>query len=78
MIKKLLLVISICLVIVIGLFATTVLVLYNKQDAIVQELLTKANADFVGSIQLRDSHISLFHDFPYISIDLEDLLVFET
>jgi len=78
MIKKLLLLISIGLFIVIGLFGATVLVLFNKQDAIVQELLTKANADFVGKIELRDSHIALFHDFPYISIDLEDFKVFES
>ena len=78
MIKKLLLLISICLLILIGVFAATVLVLYNKQDAIVQELLTKANADFAGKIELRDSHIALFHDFPYISIDLENVKVFET
>jgi hypothetical protein len=78
MIKKLLLLTSIGLFILIGLFTATVLVLYNKQDAIVQELLTKANADFVGKIELRDSHIALFHDFPYISIDLEDFKVFET
>ena len=78
MIKKLLLILSICLLILIGVFAATVLVLYNKQDAIVQELLTKANADFTGRIELRDSHIALFHDFPYISIDLEDFKVFET
>lgn len=78
MIKKLLLLISICLLLLIGVFAATVLVLYNKQDEIVQELLSKANADFAGRIELRDSHIALFHDFPYISIDLEEFKVFET
>ena len=78
MIKKLLLLTSIGLFILVGLFAATIVVLYNRQDAIVQELLSKANADFVGRVELRDSHIALFHDFPYISIDLEDFKVYET
>jgi hypothetical protein len=52
-------------------------IVYYKQDAIVQELLTQFNEDFEGSIQMKDSHISLFESFPYISIDLEDLYIYE-
>lgn len=60
------------------LFSIVVLIAYTQQDRIVQELITKANDDFKGKIVLRDSHISPFANFPYISIDLEDLQLFES
>lgn len=59
------------------LFSILVLIVYWKQDAIVQMLLQNANKDFKGRIEIRDSHISMFENFPYISIDLEDLKIFE-
>lgn len=51
--------------------------MYYKQDAIVQELLETLNADFQGEIKIRDSHISPFANFPYVSVDLKDLEVYE-
>jgi hypothetical protein len=60
------------------LFAVVVGVVYAKQDAIVQELLVKMNTDFVGAVELKDSHISLFENFPYISIDFEETKVYES
>jgi len=59
------------------LFTTVVVIVYTKQDAIVKELITKANADFKGAIRIENSHVSPFANFPYISIDLEDLEIFE-
>jgi len=52
-------------------------VVYVKQDDIVQELLKTVNADFKGKVEINDSHISPFANFPYISIDLDHLKVFE-
>lgn len=52
-------------------------VVYFKQQAIVKELITHINEDFAGHIEIKGSHISPFASFPYISIDLEDLKVFE-
>jgi len=60
------------------LFFTLVLIVYVKQDAIVQNLITDLNKDFRGATELKDSHISLFANFPYISIDLEELKVYES
>lgn len=60
------------------LFGITLWIVYLKQDEIVQDLITDLNADFVGSTQISDSHISMFANFPYISIDLEDFEVHET
>ncbi len=58
------------------LFTIAVSLLYAKQDAIVQELLTKINADFKAEIKVGDSHISPFAAFPYVSIDVDNLVVF--
>ncbi len=60
------------------LFFALVVIVYNKQDAIVQDLLTDLNKDFTGHIQIKDSHISMFENFPYISIDLEEVYIHET
>ena len=61
----------------IVLFFTVVAIAYWKQDDIVQELVSNLNADFVGEIEVEDSHISLFENFPYISIDLDHVKVYE-
>jgi hypothetical protein len=64
---------------VITLFIVTLVgVLYWKQDSLVQELISTFNNDFKGSIEISDSHISPFVNFPYISIDLDDVRVYET
>jgi len=52
-------------------------VIYFKQQQIVKELITHVNEDFTGHIEIKGSHISPFAAFPYISIDLEDLKIFE-
>ncbi|MFT4601438.1 MAG: hypothetical protein ACI857_001618, partial [Arenicella sp.] len=59
------------------LFFTVVLIVYWKQDAIVQELITTLNEDFVGEIEIEDSHVSPFENFPYISIDLDNVKIYE-
>jgi hypothetical protein len=59
------------------LFFTLVIVLFLKQDQIVQELITDLNKDFVGEIEIEDSHISPFEAFPYISIDLDHVKIYE-
>ena len=59
------------------LFALVIGVVYIKQDAIIQELVKTANEDFIGTVRIHDSHIAPFANFPYISIDLEDLEIFE-
>jgi hypothetical protein len=60
------------------LFAILILVITFKKDAIVEELLIKANKDFKGKIAISGTQISPFENFPYISIDLKDFHVFET
>ncbi|HLP13249.1 MAG TPA: AsmA-like C-terminal region-containing protein [Flavobacteriales bacterium] len=70
------LVISIVIVPIV-LFFALVGILYWKQDAIVQHLLSSMNEDFKGRIEITGSHISPFEEFPYISIDLEGVKIYE-
>lgn len=60
------------------LFATLVFIVYLKQDTIVKDIIETANKDFKGAIRIKDSHVAPFANFPYISIDIEGLEVFET
>ena len=62
----------------IVLFFILVGIVYWKQDQIVQELITTLNEDFRGEIVIEDSHVSPFENFPYISIDLDNVEIFET
>jgi hypothetical protein len=55
-----------------------VALIYYHQDRIVSEILSKANLDFRGKVELSGSHISFIHDFPFISIDLEHFKVYES
>jgi hypothetical protein len=75
--RKILRLLLIILLIPVVLFSAAVGILYTQQDRIVQEVISAMNTDFRGRVELRDSHISLFANFPYISIDLEGLKVFE-
>jgi len=58
-------------------FTLLVAVIYWKQDDIVQELISTLNEDFTGTVIIEDSHISPFANFPYVSIDLEQVKVYE-
>jgi hypothetical protein len=69
--------ILITVLIPILLITTLIGILYWKQDAVVQSLLKSMNEDFKGRIEIKDSHISLFANFPYISIDLEQVKIYE-
>ncbi len=60
------------------IISTAAIYLHYRQDIIVKELLLELNSDFNGKVELSDSHISFFQSFPYISIDLENLKIYET
>lgn len=59
------------------LFSLLTSIVFWKQDAIVQHLINTVNEDFRGTLEINDSHISPFANFPYISIDLDHVKVFE-
>ena len=51
--------------------------IYSQQDRMVTELVERLNHDFRGRLYISGSHISPFKSFPYISIDLEGVQIFE-
>jgi hypothetical protein len=62
----------------LGLVLTTILVgtigvvvIYNKQAELTQWAIAQANKSFIGTLEVKRSRISLFHDFPYVDIDLQ-------
>jgi hypothetical protein len=59
------------------LFFALIAILYWQQDRIVQNLLKWANENHKGEVVIKGSHISPFANFPYISIDLEELYIYE-
>jgi uncharacterized protein involved in outer membrane biogenesis len=77
MFKKLFLFFSLIAFLFIGLVGSAVYIVSSQQDKIVQEVLTHFNQDFKGSLTLKGSHIELFSNFPYISVDLEELSIYE-
>lgn len=69
---------------IIGVIATPILLMaivialvYWKQDDAVEYILDTFNEDFVGELEIRDSHISPFSNFPHITVDLEGLKIWE-
>lgn len=61
----------------IVLLTIVIALLYWKQDEVVRYVLDTFNEDFVGEIEIRDSHISPFSNFPHFTIDLEGLKIWE-
>ncbi len=59
-------------------FGMLILVLLWKHDSIVQDFIYTANEDFTGHLDIEGSHISPFANFPYISIDLEGITLYES
>lgn len=62
---------------VLLVLAALIGVVAAKQDRVVQQLLANVNERFTGMIEIQDSHISPFANFPYVSIDLDHLKVYE-
>lgn len=70
-------IVILALLVPVVLFCSVTLILFWKQDAIVQHLLSTVNKDFRGRLEIEDSHISPFVNFPYVSIDLDHVKVYE-
>lgn len=58
-------------------FGVIIAALYWKQDDLVAELLGTFNEDFVGELEVEESHISPFSNFPHITVDLDHVKVWE-
>lgn len=74
---KIIKIISVIIILSFLVFISLLGIIWKQQDIIVQEIIENTNKDFRGSVFVKDSHISPFAAFPYISIDLENLEVYE-
>jgi hypothetical protein len=59
--------------VVLALFVAGIALIYTKQDLLVQRAIAGLNEQFKGTLVLEDSHVSVFTNFPYISIDLQGI-----
>ena len=60
------------------LFGILLLIIYSKQDEIIQSQIAKMNEEHKGLIIVGDTHLSPFENFPYISIKIDDVEIHET
>jgi len=58
-------------------FTTSVVLLIWQQDKIVQNVVTSFNKDFKGAIIIGDTDISPFSNFPYVSVVIQNVQVYE-
>lgn len=53
-----------------------IFVFYKNQKSITQNVIASLNRNFVGELEIKDSHIAPFANFPYISIDLQSVVFY--
>ena len=70
--------ISIIILIPVLFFGILLLYIHVKQDNILQDQITALNKQHKGLIVVGNSHLSPFENFPYISIKVDDVQVYET
>ncbi|MCI5058421.1 MAG: AsmA-like C-terminal region-containing protein [Flavobacteriales bacterium] len=58
-------------------FFLLLLIVYYNQDTFVQSQITSLNKDFKGHISVGKTHLLPFQDFPFISIQVDDVQIFE-
>ena len=68
------LIVFLAIVIIPGI---SVYILYKNQKQLTQNVLDKLNAGYNGKLEVGDSQISPFYNFPYVSIDLKNVVFFE-
>lgn len=73
--KRILLLLIIVPIVLIG---TLVLYIQSNQSEIIKEEVAKLNKEHKGRISVGESDVSLFGNFPYISIKVDDVQIFET
>ena len=54
------------------------MVAYLKQDDLVQQQVRLLNEEFAGRLEIGDSHLEPFWDFPYLSVKVDDVQIFES
>jgi len=75
--KRKRIIILILLLIPLLLVGGAILGVYKNQRTLTQKAIAKINEQFIGNLVIKDSYISPFAQFPYISIDLRGVQFFE-
>lgn len=70
-------IISIIIGVFIAGFVALVILVYNKQETVVRQLLQEVNQQIPGKLSIEQSKINIVENFPYISIDLKETHIFE-
>lgn len=65
-------------ILVVALLAISAATVYYKQKEITQWAIEEVNKNFEGRLQIADSQLSLFHDFPYLDVDLKGVVFYTT
>ena len=68
---------GIILLLPILIFAILLLVIYWKQDAIIQSSIESMNEHHKGLLTIGDIHLAPFENFPDISIKIDDVHIYE-
>ena len=66
------------LLIPILFFSAILFYVYSQQDAIVQSQVESLNLTMNGKIQVADTHLEPFQNFPYVSIKIDHVQIFES
>jgi hypothetical protein len=61
----------------VTLVIVLIAIIYYNQEALVQKGLSMANENFKGRLALKESHISPFRNFPNVSIDMQNVCIYE-
>ncbi len=75
--KKLLKISIMAVVGLLVLAAAAIGMAYLRQDRLVAEAVQQLNSTFNGRFAIEGSHISPFENFPYVSIDLDHVQVYQ-
>lgn len=70
--------VSITIFLPVVLFSALFIIVYINQDAIIQNEIEKMNKHHSGKIEVGDTHLAPFENFPYISIKVDDVRILES
>lgn len=62
----------------LSLIVVLILIIFLKQDVLVQGEIDALNKTHKGLIVVGDSHVAPFQNFPYISIKVDDVTIYES
>ncbi len=70
--------VAITILLPVLLFSILLLYVYVKQDELIQAEIAALNEGHKGKVVIGDTHLAPFENFPYISIKVDDVHVYET